>query len=156
MPGPPHAGQAVSNSWAVAIEGGFFYQNDVDIIDDKTISIYNNNVLLNYNNERIVSNNEVVFYHFDTDSFSKKFEDTFKTLKINSSYGGLIDFLNDGSAVVEDSANSRIFYLNKNGEVIWEFNNINNKKLLYDLWWARIISSEQANKIKQIIKMKKN
>ena len=30
------------------------------------------------------------------------------------------------------------------------------KKQIYELWWARIISSEQANKIKQIIKKKKN
>ena len=104
----------------------------------------------------VTNNNEIVIYHFDTDSFSKRFEDTFKTLKINTSAHGLVDFLDDGSAIVEDRDNGRIFYLNNNGEVIWEFNNLNNKKLIYNLWWARIISSEQANKIKQIIKMKKN
>jgi len=105
------------------IEGGFLNQHDIDILDDKTISIYNNNVLLNSKNERIVTNNnEIVIYHFDTDSFSKRFEDTFKTLKINTSAHGLVDFLDDGSAIVEDRDNGRIFYLNNNGEVIWEFN----------------------------------
>ena len=101
-------------------------------------------------------NNEIVIYHFDTDSFSKKFEDAFKTLKINTVGSGLVDFLEDGSAIVEDNNNGRIFYLNNNGEVIWEFTNLNSKKRIYDLWWARIISSEQANKIKQIIKKKKD
>jgi len=138
------------------IEGGFLNQHDVDILDDKTISIYNNNVLMNSKNERVVTNNEIVIYHFDTNTFSKKFEDTFKTLKINSNRNGLVDFLNDGSAIVEDTDNGRIFYLNNNGEVIWQFYNLNSKKLLYSLWWARIISSEQSNKIKQIIKEKKN
>ena len=32
------------------IEGGFLHQHDVDILDDRTISIYNNNVLLNSKN----------------------------------------------------------------------------------------------------------
>ena len=138
------------------IEGGFFNQHDVDILDDKTISIYNNNVLYTFKSDRIVTNNEIVIYHFDTNTFSKKFEDTFKTLKIITNGSGLVDFLDDGSAIVEDGNNGRIFYLNKNGEVIWEFNNLNSKKQIYDLWWARIIGSEQANKIKQIIKEKKN
>lgn len=137
------------------IEGGFLNQHDVNILDDKTISIYNNNVLYNYKGA-VGANNEILIYHFDTDSFSKKFEDTFKTLKINTKTDGLVDFLNDGSAIVEDSNNGRIFYLNNNGEVIWEFNNIDKKKQFYELFWARIISSEQANKIKQIIKKKKN
>jgi hypothetical protein len=139
------------------IEGGFLQQHDVDILDDKTISIYNNNVFLDYNGRLVVvSNNEILIYHFDTDSFSKKFEDTFKTLKINTKTDGLVNFLDDGSAIVEDNNNGRIFYLNNNGDVIWEFNNINKKKQIYSLFWARIISSEQANKIKQIIKKEKN
>ena len=54
------------------IEGGFLNQHDVDILDDKTISIYNNNVLLNSKNGRSVTNNEIVIYHFDTNTFSKK------------------------------------------------------------------------------------
>jgi len=136
------------------IEGGFFYQNDVDIIDDKTISIYNNNVLLNYNNERIVSNNEVVVYHFDTDSFSKKFENSMKKLNINTTKYGSIEFLADGSAIIEDTNNGRIFYLNKNGDVVWEFNNLSKKKLIYNLFWSRIIKGEKVKKIKKIIQEK--
>ena len=127
------------------IEGGFFYQNDVDIIDDKTISIYNNNVLLN---------NEVVVYHFDTDSFSKKFENSMKKLNINTTKYGSIEFLADGSAIIEDTNNGRIFYLNKNGDVVWEFNNLSKKKLIYNLFWSRIIKGEKVKKIKKIIQEK--
>ncbi len=141
------------------IEGGFSFsqQHDVDILDDKTISIYSNNTFYKFGgNAVVVPNNEIIIYHFDTDSFSKKFEDAFKTLKINSEDNGLVDFLEDGSAIVEDNNNGRIFYLNNNGEVIWEFNNINKKKQIYNLFWVRVISSEQANKLKQIIKKKKS
>ena len=112
--------------------------------------------MINSKNERIVTNNEIVIYHFDTDSFSIRFEDTFKNLKIDAHTGGLVDFLDDGSAIVENNTSGRILYLNNNGEVVWEFNNLNSKKKLYPLHWSRIINSEKANKIKQIIKNKKN
>ena len=46
------------------IEGGFSQQHDVDILDDKTISIYNNNVLYNYKGSAVVTNNEILIYHF--------------------------------------------------------------------------------------------
>ena len=59
------------------IEGEFYNQHDVDILDESRISIYNNNVFLNYKNERIVKNNEIINYDFETNSFSKKFEKNF-------------------------------------------------------------------------------
>ena len=134
------------------IEGEFYNQHDVDILDESRISIYNNNVFLNYKNERIVKNNEIVIYDFETNSFSKKFEKTFIENKINSVYHGLVDFLQDGSAIVEDRMNGRIFYLSSEGEVIWIFNNLNSKKQIYDLWWARVIDLEKSKIIRKLIK----
>ncbi len=134
------------------IEGEFYNQHDVDILDKSRISIYNNNVFLNYKNERIVKNNEIIIYDFETNIFSKKFEKTFIENKINSDTHGLVDFLEDGSAIVEDRNNGRILYLSAKGEVIWIFNNLNSKKQVYDLWWARIIDVKKSKKIRELIK----
>ena len=136
------------------IEGEFYNQHDVDIIDESRISIYNNNVFKNYKNERVVKNNvnEIVIYDFETNSFSKKFEKTFIENKINSNSHGLVDFLQDGSAIVEDNNNGRIFYLNSQGEVVWIFNNLNSKKQVYNLWWARVIDLKKSKKIRELIK----
>lgn len=134
------------------IEGEFYNQHDVDILDESRISIYNNNVFLNYQNKRIVKNNEIIIYDFETNSFSKKFEKTFIENEINSYSNGLVDFLQDGSAIVEDRNNGRIFYLNSEGEVIWIFNNLNSKKQIYDLWWARVIDLKKSKKIRKLIK----
>ena len=134
------------------IEGEFYNQHDVDIIDESRISIYNNNVFLNYLDETKVTNNEIVIYDFETNNFSKKFEKTFIENKINGDGHGLIDFLEDDSAIVEDRNNGRIFYLNSQGEVIWIFNNLDSKKQLYDLWWARVINLEKSKKIRKLIK----
>ena len=59
------------------IEGNFYNQHDVDILDDKRISIYNNNVFINAKNERVVNYSEIVIYNFETEIFSKKFEKAF-------------------------------------------------------------------------------
>ncbi len=135
------------------IEGHFYNQHDVDIIDESKISIYNNNVFFNQRNERKVkNNNEIIIYDFKTNSFSKIFEKTFIKNKINTNTHGLVDFLQDGSAIVEDRNNGRIFYLNSEGEVVWIFNNLNSKKRIYDLWWSRIINLEKSKKIRKLIK----
>ena len=134
------------------IEGEFYNQHDVDILDESRISIYNNNVFLNYKNKRIVKNNEIVIYDFETNSFSKKFEKTFIENEINSSTHGLVDFLQDGSAIVEDRNNGKIFYLSSEGEEIWIFNNLNSKNQIYDLWWARVIDVNKSKKIRELIK----
>ena len=137
------------------IEGNFSYQHDVDILDEKTISIYNNNSHSNYKNLEVVkNNNEIVIYNFETNSFSKKFEDTFIKYKINTPTQGIADFLEDGSVMVEDSDNARIFYINSEGDIIREFNNLSSKKQLYNVFWARIIDKEKSRKLRNIIKEK--
>jgi hypothetical protein len=65
---------------------------------------------------------------------------------------GLVDFLQDGSAIVEDRMNGRIFYLSSEGKVVWIFNNLNSKKQIYDLWWSRVIDIKKSKKIREIIK----
>ena len=134
------------------IEGEFYNQHDVDILDESKISIYNNNVIFNYKNGRKVKNNEIVIYDFETDTFSKKFEKTFITNKIDTNTHGLVDFLKDGSAIVEDRNKGRIFYLNSKGDVVWIFNNLDSKKQIYDLWWARLLNLEKSKKIRELIK----
>ena len=64
----------------------------------------------------------------------------------------MVDFLKDGSAIVEDQNNGRIFYLNSQGEVVWIFNNLNSKNKIYNLWWSRVINLEKSKKIRQLIK----
>ena len=142
----------LTNKIIKIIEGEFYNQHDVDILDENRISIYNNNVFLNYKNQKIVKNNEIIIYDFETNSFSKKFEKTFIQNDINSHSHGLVDFLQDGSAIVEDRMNGRIFYLSSEGEVIWIFNNLNSKNQIYDLWWARVIDIKKSKKIRELIK----
>ena len=79
----------------------------------------------------------------------------FKKLKINSKRYGSIEALSDGSTVIEDTENGRILYLNKEKEIIWEFNNLSNENYIYNLFNLSVIKGNQINKIKNLILEKK-
>ena len=132
------------------IEGGFFNQHDVDIIDEKTISIFNNNVFFNYKNERKVRKTEIILYDFENDEFSKKFEKKIDKLKLFTGAGGVVDYLKDGSFVIDDGKS--IFLFDSTGELVWEYNNLDKNKKFHALWWTRVIDEEKSNKIKRILK----
>ena len=69
-----------NNKIVKVIEGGFNFQSDVDIIDDKTISIYNNNVFLNHKNKQIISKHLILEYlkiSYNILQYFKIFSNTF-------------------------------------------------------------------------------
>lgn len=144
-----------SNNKIIKVIQGFFKnQHDVDIIDDRRISIFNNNVILDVNSKtEDRTYNQLLIYNFETDGFSIKFQDTFIENKINTVTAGLSDFLEDGSIIVEDTNNNRIFYINSNEEVVWEFNNINSTNNSYFVTWARTIGSEKSKKLRKLFKL---
>ena len=132
------------------IEGGFFNQHDVDILDEKTISIFNNNVFFNFKNERKVRKTEVILYNFENEKFSKKFEKKIDKLKLFTGAGGLVDFLKDGSFIIDDGRS--IFLFDTMGDLVWEYNNLDKNNKFHALWWARIVDDEKSNKIKELLK----
>ena len=131
------------------IEGGFFNQHDVDILDDKTISIFNNNVFFNYKNERKVRKTEIVLYDFENKKFSKFLEKKIDKLKLFTSAGGLVDFLDNNSFIIDDG--SSIILLDKNGDMVWKYINLDKKKQLHALWWSRIINEEKSKIIRELL-----
>jgi len=131
------------------LEGPFANQHDVDILNDEEISIFNNNVLYTYQEKKEL---EILTYNFKTQSYKKKFQKTIDKYNIDTPTHGLVDFLNDKSAIIDDKKNGRIFYINAEGDLIWKFNNLNKKKELYEFWWVRLINLENSKKIRELIK----
>ena len=73
--------------------------------------------------------NQLLIYNFETDGFSIKFQDTFIENKVNTHTAGLSEFLEDGSIIVEDTNNNRI-YISIRMKKLVAFNNINSKMIL--------------------------
>ena len=124
------------------ITGEFYNQHDVDIIDSKTISLFNNNAKSSVNGLIVDGNSEVLFYDFSERKFSKKFEKSLKKNYVSTATHGLSETLKDGSLLIEDRNNGRILMFNSDGELIWEFvNNYNGK--VFNLWWSRVLFDDQ-------------
>lgn len=136
-----------TNKVIKTIFGPFFRQHDVDIISDKEISIFNNN--LEITKERgpdVKINSEIVIYNFETDSFSKKFNKQLINNNFQTQNQGLHEILKDGELFLDESEFGRLLFFDKNGNLSWQYLNRakNNKTYLNN--WVRIIEDEDLIK----------
>ena len=67
-----------------------------------------------------------------------------------------MEFLDDGSLLVEEHNKGRLILLNNQGEIEWEFINKDDKNNIYIISWSRIIKDKKLiENIKEIISNKK-
>ena len=132
------------------IQGPFSRQHDVDIYSDKEISIFNNNEIVTKKGLYVDGNNEIIVYNFETKKFRKIFNETLRKIKPTSLTNGLHEFLKDGSLLIEDGPGGRLIYLDKKGDLVWEFNNN------YRITWSRVVKDVvKIDKINELINEKK-
>ena len=117
---------------------GPFYINDVNIIDDSKISIFNNNNTLKENSKY----SEVIIYDFEK-IFTKKFNDQLISNNFKTPTSGISRILNDGSLYVEEQKHGRILFFNPNGELEWEYINKDMKGDIYGINWSRVIENKK-------------
>ncbi len=140
-----------SNKIINILTGDFYNQHDVDIINDKEISIFNNNVFLTALGRRIITNSEVLIYNFTTKEFRQKFAGSMKSNNVQTIEHGLNEILPDGSMFVEERDEGRILMFNSNGDLEWEYMNKGKNGKAYYLWWSRIIDEKTSLKLRQKI-----
>ncbi len=129
------------------IHGPFYNQHDVDIINDKEISIFNNNY-----KSYSIGNSEIVIYNFKTNNFKKYLDNQIKKNKVRTSFAGLHSILPNGDLFLESTTDGRILFFEGNGNLKWHFtNNENEDKVLYAINWSRILyNTEQLKKIEKL------
>ena len=133
------------------IKGPFSQQHDVDIISDKEISIFNNNNFLEENEY-----SEILVYNFETEKFTKLFNEVLMKENFKTFTAGLSHIFKDGALLVEEQNHGRILLINNNGEKEWEFVNKDKNGDIGFVSWSRVIEDEKMiKKIKSIIKYKK-
>ena len=121
------------------ITGPFSHQHDVDIISDHEISIFNNKVFNTYK----AKNNEIVIYNFKTNNFSKKFDNSIKELNFFTDGQGLSELdMKNGNMLIEETETGRLIYLNKNGDLLWEYINKAKNKKMFTLNMSSLITNK--------------
>ncbi len=113
------------------IEGPFYTQHDVDVINDSTLSIFNNNAHVTWQKTRTnlplgserkeagdhYSN--IVFYHLESGETEFIEKPTFESNRIFTTTEGIVDWMADGSVFVEEQ-NSGVLWVLKNSEVLYK------------------------------------
>jgi len=131
-------------------QGPWTHQHDVDIISESKISIFDNNISLDFFNG---GNNNYAVYDFETDKVTYPYSESFLKYNISTKTGGLSDTINSNEIFIEESNNGRLMILNKNGNQIWYYLNKDKENISYILSWSRYIPK---NNLKTTIENLKN
>ena len=88
--------------------------------------------------------------------FKKLFNKQIIKENIKTETGGLSHTLKDGSLIIEEHNYGRVVFFNKYGQKEWEFVNKDNKGIIGNTSWGRIIEDEIfIKKFKALVKSKK-
>ena len=139
------------------IKGKTFFQHDIDIINEHTISIFNNNIASNPENSSAKRNNQVILYDFQKDKFSKYMNKSLENNDVRTRTEGLIQILSNGDLFIEEQNHGRVLYFNHNHSLRWQFINRSNNGKIYKLNWSRILyKPEDIKKVDRILNNKPN
>ena len=138
------------------IRGPFSMQHDVNILDDESITIFDNNVLITKKSGSsfVDNSNRVFIYNFKSKTFTSVIEESLIKNKIKTAAEGRSTILKNNDIFIEESNRGRIFYFNEQGNLIWKYVSVHEDNKLYRLGWSRIIEEEKD--LKQVNKLLKN
>lgn len=131
------------------LQGPFLNQHDVDIIDDSTLSIFNNNVSSLYansteeaseiiNDPGLNKNASVLLYHMECDSFSTLYPEQFMTQNIFTTTQGLHHLLKNGDLWVESSNKGLVYLFNEKNCKLKKYYNRPSEGLVEYAHWVRL------------------
>jgi hypothetical protein len=128
-------------------------QHDINIIDDHTISIFNNNAIGYFDGDNVDGNSEVVVYDFESDRYSKYFDDVLKEYDVRTMSEGRSKILDNGDLFIEEQNFSRLLFFNNDKSLQWQYVNRANDGAVYQVRWSRILSSpEDIIKVNKILR----
>ena len=126
-------------------QGPWMAQHDVDIIDDHTISIFNNNVYDKGQGWYILGNSNIHYYDFRTGEVSSPYQDLAESADLKTLTEGLYDRAADGHGMIEEENSGRILLTSPQGELVAEFINRADNGGVYRLGWSRLMSQEDGD-----------
>ena len=134
--------------------GKFFFQHDVNILDDSRISVFNNNKIYK-EGDMVDGNNQVIIYDFATDKYSLYLDNALIQNEIRTPYQGRSTILPNGDLFIEESDYARTMYFNSDGSLRWTHVNRANNGNVYMLGWSRVLyNKEDINNVNNFLNTK--
>ena len=94
--------------------GPWLAQHDVDVVDDKTIMIFGNDVIRGkYIDHLVNGHNDIYFYDFEKDSVYTPYARMMKKLDIATKSEGRCDLLPNGDLFIDETNNGKLYVITK-------------------------------------------
>ena len=119
--------------------GPFFHQHDVDILNDHTISIFNNNSKKLVDGDVMDGHNEIIIYDFKKNEYSYYLKDNLIKNDVRTKTEGRSQILPNGDLFVEETNYGRTLYFNSDGSLRWTNVNRAANGKVYNVGWSRIM-----------------
>ena len=127
--------------------GPFFHQHDVNILNDYSISVFNNNSKDFELGEVVDGHNEVITYDFKTNEYSSYLSDSLKNNEVRTITDGRSQILPSGDLFVEETNYGRTLYFDSDGSLRWTHVNRAKNGNVYNIGWSRILYKDEDVKL---------
>ncbi len=129
-------------------DGPWLLQHDVNVLNDREISIFSNNATYLPKGERTMGANSEYVFNFETGEARESFAAGFKKNDIRTPTAGRGKILPTGDIFVEEQDYGRILQMNSEGDIRWQFINRAADGRLFSVRWARYIEPDDANSLR--------
>ena len=118
-------------------QGDWTAQHDVDIINETTIGVFDNNVFDYGDGPFVNGHSRVLYYDFATDQVSSPFDAILAENEFKNEAAGLFTLLPDGHLYVDESESGRTLIFTPDGEIAVEHVNRAKNGNIFHLGWSR-------------------
>ena len=123
-------------------------QHDVDIVDENTIAIFNNDSIDTGDGVKVRGANKITFYDLRSGETSGPFDAALARQQVRTTYGGLFTLLPGGRLMVEETTEGRLLVLDAAGEVLAEAVNRARDGRIYYLGWSRYLDRARGDRLR--------
>ncbi|MBC9032970.1 hypothetical protein IAG41_11245 [Sphingomonas sp. JC676] len=120
--------------------GPWRFQHDVSIVDDHRISVFDNNVLLGYPDERVNGTNRLLVFDLASGAASSPYAQGFARNHIATRAQGRGTPLPGGDLMVEETEQGRLMRMAPDGTLRWRYISATPDLRRMALSWARYLS----------------
>ena len=125
----------------------------MDIISDKEISVFDNNV--NYDFSGVENFNKITIFNFEDNKTKDYLENVMEENKIRTFAEGLHTILPNKDLMVEETESGRLALFGSDGSLKWQYINKTIDNDVYRLNWSRFLDSKKYSDVIKTIYDKK-
>jgi len=122
--------------------GPFAHQHDVNILNDHTISVFNNNSKDFIIGDVVDGNNEVIIYNFKLNEYSSYHKDSLINNDVRTITEGRSHILSNGDLFIDENNYARTLYFNSDGSLRWTYVNSADDGNIYLNGLSRILYTQ--------------